>query len=148
MVVRKGSVADVEAIYALEQETFSIPWSREAVEKEFSNLSAIYFVAEEEEEEGKIIGYMGMWKVLDEGQITNVAVHKDYRRCGVASRLIESIKKWGQDQALEVLLLEVRASNDVAQNLYQKHGFYEVGKRKNYYTKPIEDAVLMTFNYK
>lgn len=143
MVIRRATKEDIEGLYALEQDTFSVPWSREAITQEFSNDVATYLVAEEA---GKIIGYVGVWCVLDEGQITNVAVHKSYRRCGIGRALITNLIELGKVRQLLSLLLEVRRSNIPAQELYRNCGFQEIGTRKNYYTKPTEDAVLMALD--
>ena len=140
MVIRKANREDSEGIYRLEIDTFSIPWSKEAIIKEFENTFANYFIAEED---NQIIGYIGVWKVLEEGQITNIAVHKDYRRRGIGKELIKTLMNFGREEKIEVFLLEVRKSNEAAKKLYEQMGFTHLGIRKNYYQKPTEDAVLM-----
>lgn len=140
MHIREATMADQVAIYDLEQMTFSIPWSMDAIAKEFENPVAQYFVAEEA---GCIIGYVGVWAVYDEGQITNVAVHKAYRQRGIGRALIEALLAFGRTKGLTNYFLEVRASNVAAQKLYTCCGFQVIGKRKNYYQKPTEDALLM-----
>ena len=140
MVIRKANREDSEGIYRLEIDTFSIPWSKEAIVKGFENTFANYFIAEED---NQIIGYIGVWKVLEEGQITNIAVHKDYRRRGIGKELIKTLMNFGREEKIEVFLLEVRKSNEAAKKLYEQMGFTHLGIRKNYYQKPTEDAVLM-----
>ena len=90
-----------------------------------------------------VLGYAGLHAVLDEGYIDNVAVAPEYRRQGIADALIGAFTRFGEAR-LAFLTLEVRAGNDPAITLYEKHGFYEVGRRKDYYDDPKEDAVLMT----
>ena len=92
----------------------------------------------------RVIGYVGMMNVLDEGYISNVAVMESYRRQKIGDMLISELVKRANDLELALVTLEVRASNEPAKALYAKHGFEVVGIRKGYYTKPKEDAVLMT----
>lgn len=140
MEISRGTACDAQGIYEIEQETFTLPWSLEAITNEFTNPVATYYVAKEDD---KVIGYIGVWYVMDEGQITNVAVHKDYRRRGVAKALIERLILDATEGHRAVLLLEVRASNVAAQSLYELYGFNGMGTRKNYYVQPKEDAIIM-----
>ncbi len=143
MHIREATKQDVQGIYDLEQGSFSTPWSYSAIEQEFDNEVAHYLVAEKD---GQIIGYIGVWCILDEGQITNIAVHANHRRQGVGKALIATLVAFAKARELFSLFLEVRASNAAAQKLYQHEGFEAVGKRKNYYSKPTEDAILMTYS--
>ena len=95
-------------------------------------------------ENGAVLGYVGMMFVLDEGYISNVAVAPDFRRQGVADALIAALMTRAEELALAFVTLEVRAGNEPAKSLYAKHGFVPVGRRKNYYDLPKEDAILMT----
>ena len=131
----------VEAMAELEQLCFSMPWSRDMLMGELVNEYARYFVAEDEDE--KVVGYIGMHLIIDEGYITNVAVSPEYRRVGIGSALIRKVKKTAKREELKVLTLEVRRSNEGAQKLYEKYGFEVVGVRKNYYQLPREDALVM-----
>lgn len=131
----------IPQIAALERACFSHPWSEQALQNELWNDSAVIIVAEGED--GTVLGYAGLQTVLDEGYINNVAVDEQYRRQGIADELIAAFVRFGQAK-LAFLTLEVRASNAPAIALYAKHGFAEVGRRKNYYEDPREDAVLMT----
>lgn len=140
MVIRKGTKEDIEAIYAIELESFSVPWSLESITKELENEMAYYVVAEEA---GQVLGYAGLWDVVGEGQITNIAVRPSGRRKGIGKKLVEGLMAYGKEKGLEVLILEVRESNEAAIKLYSQAGFKDIGKRKNYYTKPTEDAILM-----
>lgn len=134
----------IPQVAALERACFSRPWSEESLQSELWNDSAVIIVAEGED--GSVLGYAGLQTVLDEGYITNVAVDNTYRRQGIADELIAAFVRFGQAK-LAFLTLEVRASNAPAIALYAKHGFVEVGRRKNYYDDPKEDALLMTLTF-
>ena len=93
------------------------------------------------------VGSAGFTAVLDEGYITNIAVHPDFRRQGAATELTEAVIEKAKELKLSFLSLEVRASNEAAISLYEKFGFLNVGRRKNFYSEPTEDAVIMTLNF-
>ena len=95
-------------------------------------------------EDGTILGYAGLLTILDEGYITNIAVRLEYRRQGVASQLLDVFTRFAQGNHMAFLTLEVRDTNAAARALYAKHGYEEVGRRKNYYDHPKEDAIIMT----
>ena len=130
---------------AIDMECFSLPWSEKSFEDEYSNDISIYFSAFCD---GKCIGYAGFWNVSGEGDITNIAVMRDYRRLGVGSMLLEAVIERAKKLGLSILTLEVRQSNIAAQGLYRKYGFEEIGVRKRYYSDNNEDAVIMTKNLK
>ena len=132
-------------IAALERQCFSAPWSEEMLAEELYNPQASFLVAQRAD--GEVLGYAGLHVVLDEGYIANVAVRPDCRQQGIASALLDVFLRFSRANALAFLTLEVRASNDPAIQLYMKHGFAQVGRRKNYYTKPDEDAILMTLDF-
>ena len=138
------TIEHIPQVAALERACFSRPWSEESLQGELWNDSAVIIVAEGED--GTVLGYAGLQTVLDEGYINNVAVDEKFRRQGVADELIAAFVRFGQAK-LAFLTLEVRASNAPAISLYAKHGFVEVGRRKNYYEAPKEDAVLMTLYF-
>ena len=131
----------IPQVAALEKECFSSPWSEAMLEDALFDPQASFIVAEDEE--GNILGYAGLHVILDEGYIDNVAVERDARRHGVASALLDVFCRFGAAK-LAFLTLEVRASNQAAIALYEKHGFTQAGLRKNYYEKPRQDAVIMT----
>ena len=135
----------ISQIAALEQECFSAPWSEEMLTQALFDPQASFIVAESED--GGVLGYAGLQVVLDEGYIDNIAVDPDARRHGVADQLLDVFCRFGEAN-LAFLTLEVRSSNAPAIALYRKHGFEEAGRRKNYYTKPAEDAVIMTRYFK
>lgn len=132
-------VADIERI------CFSDPWSRRMLSEHLENECAATLVALGEE--GTVLGYAGVLVVVDEGYITNVAVRPEYRRQGVASQLLDVFRRFAEGSRLAFLTLEVRASNRAARSLYAKHGYAEVGCRKNYYEHPREDAIIMTLEF-
>ena len=138
----RSNVADVEAI---EQECFAQPWSADMLAQELYNDSASYILAVAED--GTALGYAGLTVVLDEGSIDKVAVKGKYRRMGVADALVDAFVRLGRAH-LAFLTLEVRASNQAAIALYLKHGFTQVGRRKNYYAAEHEDAILMTLDFR
>lgn len=135
----------IEQIAALERECFSTPWSEAMLTEALFDSQASFIVAESED--GGVLGYAGLQVVLDEGYIDNIAVEPNARRHGVADELLDVFCRFGEAN-LAFLTLEVRASNAPAIALYRKHGFEEAGRRKNYYTKPTEDAVIMTRYFK
>lgn len=140
-VIRSISKGDTKQLAELDKVCFAVPWSEQAFIDETENELANYIIAEDN---GAVIGYVGYWKVVDEGHITNIAVSPDYRRKGIASEMLSRIIKAAYDDNLYLLTLEVRKSNIAAQKLYEKFGFEPLGERKNYYHLPTEDAVIMT----
>ena len=108
--------------------------------QELKNNLARYIVAEID---GKVVGYVGVWFVLDEGHITNVAVHSDYRGKKIGDKLIKELVELCKENNMSAITLEVRVSNIVAQNLYKKYGFKIGGIRKEYYSDNKEDAMIM-----
>ncbi len=131
----------LDALVELERSCFSIPWTRAQLMAELPDERHEFLVAEAGEE---VLGYVGMLFVLDEGYISNVAVAPDYRRQGVASALIRALLARAAERELSFVTLEVRESNAPAIALYEGFGFAPVGRRRNYYDAPKEDAILMT----
>ncbi|MDZ4993949.1 ribosomal-protein-alanine N-acetyltransferase [Clostridium perfringens] len=130
----------VEGIFEVSKLSLPEAWNIESIEKELSNKLAKYLVALDG---NKVIGFVGMWIVFDEGDITNIAVHPDYRKQGVGNLLMDSLIALCKESNITSLTLEVRESNHPAQNLYKKHGFQEEGVRKNFYDNPKENAIIM-----
>ena len=130
----------VAQIAELERLCFSDPWSEKSIASELVNGLSIWLVAEHE---GKVIGYVGSQSVMGEADMMNVAVHPDHRRQGVAEALITALIKALMRNDVYCLSLEVRASNAPAIGLYEKLGFAEVGRRRNYYRNPKEDALIL-----
>jgi ribosomal-protein-alanine acetyltransferase len=131
---------DLRQVAIIEKENFSCPWSETAFASTLEKENIIYLVAVELEE---IIGYCGEWYVLDEGEITNVAVSRSSRRKGIAVQLLQELFVQAQKKGVTLHTLEVRKSNQSAINLYEKLGFQAEGIRKNFYEKPTEDAIIM-----
>lgn len=132
----------LDELERLERICFSRPWSRRMLAEELDNACAAFLVAQDDD--GMVLGYAGLLVVADEGYITNVAVFPEYRRHGIAGRLIQVFLDFAQANQLAFLTLEVRPSNVAAIALYGGFGFTEVGRRKNYYDLPKEDALIMT----
>ena len=134
----------IREIAQIERECFSMPWSEATLEEELYNPQASFIVAQRAD--GAVLGYAGLHVVLDEGYIDNVAVREDYRGQGIADDLVDVFVRFGKAN-LTFLTLEVRPSNEPAIQLYMKHGFAQVGRRKNYYQNPKEDAIIMTLEF-
>lgn len=132
----------IDDILLIEQKCFSLPWTRDQLMAQLSEHMHIFLAAEDES--GRAVGYVGLMYVLDEGYISNIAVSSDRRREGIADMLLTELYARAKAKKLSFLTLEVRESNIPAQCLYKKHGYTEVGRRKGYYSRPKEDAVLMT----
>ena len=127
----------------LEKICFSRPWSKRMLGEELETACAAFLVAEDADS-GQVVGYAGVLVMADEGYITNVAVFPEYRRRGIGAQIIEVFMNFARANRLAFLTLEVRASNAAAIALYQGFGFEEVGRRKNYYDLPKEDALILT----
>ena len=136
--------AHLEQMHQIEYLCFSQPWSLSALAEELHNPLAIYFICQQGEQ---VLGYIGTRIVYDECHITNVAVHPDARRQGVASALLAALLQTGQQEGWIFATLEVRDSNGAAVALYEKFGFTLQGRRPGYYEEPTEDALLMTLYF-
>lgn len=136
----------LDRLEQLERMCFSRPWSKKMLAEELDNQCAAFLVAVEPETE-KAVGYAGLLVVADEGYITNVAVDPSCRRQGVAAQLLQVFDNFAMGNHLAFLTLEVRPSNAAAIALYEGFGFREVGRRRNYYDLPKEDALILTKYY-
>ncbi|WP_019413617.1 ribosomal protein S18-alanine N-acetyltransferase [Paenisporosarcina sp. TG20] len=144
---RKMTVADIDGVLKVEKEAFSLPWTRDAFLQEMTtNLHAYYVVAENSF--GEIIGFCGMWLVMDECHITNVAVTEQARGNKIGEGLMREAIRVSKEHEVVLMTLEVRVSNTIAQNLYRKLDFKNGGIRKGYYTDNLEDALVMWVKYK
>ena len=142
---RKMTPDDVEAVYAIELATFPSPWTLDSFHYEMKeNQFAHYTVAVNDA--GKIMGFCGMWIVIDSAQITNVAVLPEARGLGIGEALMRESMKVAKEGGADIMSLEVRVTNTVAQNLYRKLEFQDGGIRKGYYTDNGEDALVMWVN--
>lgn len=141
MTVRLAEEGDVHEVAELDKLCFAMPWSEESFRQEFTeNERALYIVAEIG---GRIVGYAGMWVILDEGHITNVCVHPDYRKRHIGEGILRVLIAAGAQVGVERTTLEVRKSNAPAIALYEKLGFVQEGVRKGYYENNNEDAIIM-----
>ena len=139
---RKMTIDDVPAVHAIELATFPTPWTLESFYYEMTeNQFSHYLVAESDL--GEIIGFCGIWLVIDAAQITNVAVVNSVRGQGIGEGVMREAVRIAKEANMDVMSLEVRVTNTVAQNLYRKLGFQEGGLRKGYYTDNHEDALVM-----
>ena len=141
MTFREMTVEDLEQVVEIENRLFSDPWTKECFFTFLTKENTMFFVIEEKE---KILAYCSMQTVLDEGDILNVAVSPDRQREGIGYFLVDSMLKMAEMIGIHIVHLEVREGNGTARRLYERLGFKEDGLRKNYYTDPTENAVLMT----
>ncbi len=142
MTCRLMTLDDLDAVHAIECESFATPWSRQSFEEELTrNRCARYLVIEQD---GEVAGYGGVWFVVDEAHVTNIAIAPRWRGRGLGTRLLEDMLQFAADSGMAFMTLEVRRSNEVAQRLYRAHGFVDVGYRKRYYEDNHEDALIMT----
>lgn len=141
MILREMLVEDLDQVMEIEKELFSPPWTREGFFTYLTHKDAMFLVVEEK---GEILAYCGLLMVLDEGDITNVAVRPDRQREGIGHFLMDSLIRLAEEQGVTTIHLEVRVGNDTAIRLYERMGFTRDGIRKQYYTDPVEDALLMT----
>ena len=138
---RLMTVDDIPQVQLVERKCFTTPWSRSIFISEVTrNDNAVYIVAEIGE---RIVGYAGIWVILDEGHITNVGVHPDFQRQGIGQGLMEHLTICAVARGVTCMTLEVRVSNYGAQALYTKLGFVPSGIRKQYYQDDKEDALIM-----
>ncbi|KGF12841.1 30S ribosomal protein S18 [Peptostreptococcus sp. MV1] len=140
MIYRRMTAGDIDGVYEVELSAFEDPWSYNSLKGELKNKLSRYIVADND---GKIVGYVGAWYIIDEAHITNVAVHKDFRGQKIGNGLIEALLAMCDRDKIASITLEVRAGNFVAQGLYKKYDFLAGGVRKEYYTNNKEDAIIM-----
>lgn len=141
IIITTPMIEDLEKIHEIENECFATPWDKGSIYKDmFENNLAIYLVAKIDQE---LVGYGGMWHVVTEGHITNIAVSSNYRKNGVATKILEKLICIASEKNMIGLTLEVRENNKEATNLYKKFDFIEEGVRKDYYQNPVENAIIM-----
>ncbi len=130
----------LEQVAEIERRTFSEPWSRNGFAASLRSSDTCYVAAVMA---GQVVGYCGFLQSFDEADITNVAVDEPYRGAGVGRRMLENLMSLGRSRGVRRFTLEVRVSNAAAIGLYEKLGFFTVGVRKNFYSKPTEDGAIM-----
>jgi len=140
LVIRRACGADLEAVCAIEQLSFPTPWSRALLASELDRNEALYLAAELR---GRLIGYVGMWYSSGEGHICTLAVDPDWRGRGVAEALMLCVLERAAELGAEMVMLEHRAGNRAAAQLYGKLGFVQVGRRRGYYHDTGEDAIVL-----
>jgi [ribosomal protein S18]-alanine N-acetyltransferase len=142
---RMMNVDDIDQVMEVEHKSFTLPWSRESFYNEIiKNQFAVYVVIEDE---GRVIGYCGVWIVIDEAHITNIALLPEYRGRKLGEALLRKIIEVAKERGAKTMTLEVRMSNMIAQSLYRKLGFQGGAIRKRYYTDNQEDALVMWVNF-
>lgn len=141
MLIRRAELWDVPAIHDIERKCFFTPWGREDVEHEVTYENGVMLVAEED---NRAVGYVSLRYVLDEGYLNNIAVLPEYRRKGLARGLLTQLTEECRELGLSFITLEVRMSNEPAKTLYRSLGYGMVGRRRNFYRDPREDALLFT----
>ena len=139
MIFRRMTENDLDKVAAMEKEIFSMPWSKESFRESLLQNYSYFFVVEE----GDILGYCGVHNFGGDGEITNVAVDKNARGQGVATKMLQYAMEETKKIGVEAFTLEVRVSNTNAIGLYEKLGFENKGIRKNFYENPVEDAMIM-----
>ena len=140
ITIEKMSREHLSEVASIEEMSFSLPWSLESLELMLTEQASALVALED----GRVLGYVGMMCVLDEGQIINVAVHPDARRCGVGRSLMQAAEAYAKERGIVFLSLEVRESNIAARSLYSSLGWVEQGIRKGFYSHPVENACVMT----
>jgi ribosomal-protein-alanine N-acetyltransferase len=135
------TVDDIDAVQVVERASFPVPWPANAFRHELTqNRNARYVVAREGD---KVVGYAGLWLMVDEAHITTFAVLPEHRRRRIGERLLQRLFEVAEEVGAEWLTLEVRVSNLPAQRLYEKYGFKRAGVRRRYYSDNNEDALIM-----
>lgn len=140
IIIRSMDSQDIFSVLEVEKRSFTIPWSEEMFRIELQNPNCLYFVAEIS---NVIVGYVGLWIIVDEGHISSIAVDPSYRRLKIGRALMQNIFDIAQKKQLKGLTLEVRASNIGAIELYKSFGFKTEGRREAYYSDNQEDALIM-----
>ena len=138
--IRRMNEMDIDGVLRVEEQSFTVPWSREGFVNEMKNELSHYLVMVRERE---IIGYAGMWLIVDEAHVTNVAILSEYRGKKLGEQLMTALIERAKERGALSMTLEVRESNTVAKGLYAKFGFISKGVRRNYYTDTQEDALVM-----
>lgn len=140
LIIRQMEERDLTQVCAIEEETFSVPWSRKSFQDTLSYCHTLFLTAEFD---GEIAGYCGCYQSLEEAEITNIAVRRQLRGHGIGRRLLEELMRIGKERGAFAYTLEVRVSNKAAIHLYESLGFVSFGVRRDFYEKPKEDALIM-----
>ncbi len=146
MKIRYMTFEDLDSVAAMEKENFSVPWSRDSFEGSLLQDNYRMVVVNSDTDEDEVLGYCCFYYVLDEAEIANVCIRKDMRNQGLGFAMMSFVIKLAKELGVSTMYLEVRESNTAAQALYKKLGFFENGRRKNFYELPREDALVMRYN--
>ena len=141
-LIRPMTEKDLPLVAEIERHCFSMPWSEEELEKCRGLENYRFFVSEAD---GRPVGYAGILCCMDEADVTTIAVEEDYRRQGIGRALLDAMLDYAEELKIRSVFLEVRAGNEPAKRLYESVGFKTVGRRKDYYEQPTEDALLMKY---
>lgn len=139
--ITQTEIDDIEDIISIERLSFRIPWTKNAFIQEIKNNKLALYISAKIG--NKVVGYAGMWIILDEAHITNIVVHPEFRRVKIGSKLLEKLINISKEKGITKMTLEVKKRNKVARHLYKKYGFEEAGIRKEYYPDDGDDAVIM-----
>ncbi|MCX6565146.1 MAG: ribosomal protein S18-alanine N-acetyltransferase [Candidatus Aminicenantes bacterium] len=145
--LRRMSLRDLPEVLKIERLSFSNPWLSSTFEGEIQNIGLSNPIVATDETTDRILGYLIYWIIRDEVQINNIAVHPDYRRRRIAEDMLRGMLDILEEQGIQFISLEVRAGNIAARTLYDKLGFKPIGLRKEYYSNPAEDAVVMGLTF-
>jgi [ribosomal protein S18]-alanine N-acetyltransferase len=140
VVLRAMTASDVPVVLAIEHESYSVPWSESTFRGLLRRRDAELIVAEAH---GRVVGYAIFWTVLDQSELGNVAVTSAWRGRGIGERLVAEVMQRADRLGVREVFLEVRPSNERARRLYERFGFSQVGRRRNYYQDPVEDALVL-----
>lgn len=144
LILSEMTKDDIDGIIEVENQCFVTPWSKHSFEMELENKAALYIVARMD---GIVVGYGGVWLIIDEGHVTNIAVRESYRGMNIGSAILDRLIDICKQRNLTSMTLEVRVSNIAAKKLYTNYGFEEVGIRPNYYSDTNEDAAIMWLTF-
>ncbi|AFS77349.1 ribosomal-protein-alanine acetyltransferase RimI [Gottschalkia acidurici 9a] len=144
IIVKEMSYEDIDGVVEVENMSFVTPWSKESFENELKNKLAVYVVAKDDD---RVVAYGGVWLIIDEGHVTNIAVHTQYRGKEIGSLILDELIRLCKQKNMTSMTLEVRKSNEAAKNLYKKFNFEEIGIRPKYYSDNNEDAIIMWLTF-
>ena len=142
ILLAKAKKEDLEEVHEIEIASFPDPWSVDSLWAFASDETVRTLVCARDEKTGELVGYYALQYVLDEAEIAIIAVKRKYRRQGLGRYLLDRIVEWAKEKGITKIHLEVRSENEAAVHLYRTYGFEEVGRRKNYYEAPRDDAIL------
>ena len=140
--IREATENDIDEIFVIENASFTVPWSKQMIEETFENPYTKMFVAEDDK---SVVGYSSLGLIVPDAELLSIAVKNEYRRQGIGEMLFDSVLAFADKEDVSDIFLEVRESNEAAIELYLKKGMEVIGRRKEYYQKPVEDAVLMHY---